>query len=601
MQAFAVAKRSGDKQDWKYALRLRDTVRRAWKRERLDRAAAGDWQAIKQCRQGQLSGWESTLAEHISGDAHQAVHDHFCAVFDHNGSPPSIEAPIPTAVPDFTLDELQHCMSLGKHQKSVSTDLISQELLEAVVEGGNAPALLEWMNHLLHCRALPAKWAENVLVLLPKVPSPTRVGQLRPIAMGSAVCKLFSRLLLHRTFPAIRQTNSWQCAAPHRQPTDYIHSLLKTFELEREWKAGVCWCKVDIAKAYDRVSRQTLVDRLADTLGNTELLHCWLHILQHTDAIVQSPWGQTKVHMRSGIKQGAIESPAIFTAIMQWIFEQASREYGWSSCPCFEGLGIEQVCYMDDGVLWTRGPEQMEARLRQLGKVLAEWGLSLNAEKCQVYMSPHCKRVQPLRVQDTLLQPDTHILVMGLQMRVGQCTGELLGGLMSRARNSFWSLKHVLTTKGNLRKRLHVLDTAVGGLLLWCVAGIPRRMLMGIKRRTGELGYEHRTRMHRAARVQIHSLSKRWSAVWFGRYWDYMGHCARGADLPFSPPSSLLVGYRDLQCWRREQANPFGKRHGGRFFLPRQGSLETPQGCLGATYGWILHGHACINSACKMT
>ena len=177
--------------------------------------------------------------------------------------------------------------------------------------------------------------------------------------------------------------------------------------------------------------------------------------------------------MRSGIKQGAVESPAIFTAIMQWVMEQAATEHSWDRHPCFEGFGIEQVSYMDDGVLWARGVGQMEERLRQLGQALADWGLHLNAEKCQYYASPHCSKCRPLVLQRAQLHPDTHIMVMGMQMRVGQCTGELLEGLMSRARNCFWSLKHVLSTRGDLRKRMQVLDATVGGVLMWCVASIP--------------------------------------------------------------------------------------------------------------------------------
>ena len=104
-----------------------------------------------------------------------------------------------------------------------------------------------------------------------------------------------------------------------------------------------------------RVSRQKLVDRLTVVLGNSELLHCWVHILQHTDALVLSPWGRSTVHMRSGIKQGAIESPAIFTAIMQWVITQAAAANGWGREQGFDGLGIEQASYMDDAVLWTSG------------------------------------------------------------------------------------------------------------------------------------------------------------------------------------------------------------------------------------------------------
>ena len=61
----------------------------------------------------------------------------------------------------------------------------------------------------------------------------------------------------------------------------------------------------------------------------------------------------------------------------------------WHKQQCFEGLGIEQTSYMDDGVLWASGVEIMEQRLAQLAEALAEWGLKLNIAKCQLYLSPH--------------------------------------------------------------------------------------------------------------------------------------------------------------------------------------------------------------------
>ena len=97
--------------------------------------------------------------------------------------------------------------------------------------------------------------------------------------------------------------------------------------------------------------------------------------------------------------------------------------------------------------------------------------------------------------------------------------------------------------------------------------------MLGVKRRPGELGYEHRTRAHRAARAQIHAHSQRWSRVWLLSFWDYMGHCARASSQEFPPASCLFLQYRDLQWWQREQARPTGYRHGGRFF-PRLMGME---------------------------
>ena len=160
--------------------------------------------------------------------------------------------------------------------------------------------------------------------------------------------------------------------------------------------------------------------------------------------------------------------------------------------------------------------------------------------------------------------------------------GPVLGGCGRRAHGQGSSVLLVTQTRGGLKKRLQVLDATVGGTLLWCVAGLPPdpvglhlvsglqsqciAWMLGIKRRAGELGYENRTRTHRAARAQIRSHSQRWSTTWLRRYWDDMGHGARDCDLDFPPPSSLFVCYRDLQWWHTEQARPTGQRHGGRFF-----------------------------------
>ena len=79
-----------DKTDWKHALRLRNAARKAWKNDRLEREARADWQALQQCKRGQVQGWETSLAEHTPGDVHQAVHDHFSIVFNHAGDPPNL-------------------------------------------------------------------------------------------------------------------------------------------------------------------------------------------------------------------------------------------------------------------------------------------------------------------------------------------------------------------------------------------------------------------------------------------------------------------------------------------------------------------------------
>ena len=68
---------------------------------------------------------------------------------------------------------------------------------------GGADHLLEFMTRTLVSHDIPKEWNVPFMIILAKVASPTEAKHLRPISMGSAACKLFSRMLLNRT-PALR-------------------------------------------------------------------------------------------------------------------------------------------------------------------------------------------------------------------------------------------------------------------------------------------------------------------------------------------------------------------------------------------------------------
>ena len=139
---------------------------------------------------------------------------------------------------------------------------------------------------------------------------------------------------------------------------------------------------VEIAEANDRLNRQKLVDRLAEALGDTEILHCWLHPATYGCSNSVS-WGYTYAISNQGGRD-RITSHIHRHHAMGYI--TGSRKYEWHKQQCFEGLGLGQTSYMDDEVLWASGVEIMEQRLAQLAGALADWGLELNIAKCQLYL-----------------------------------------------------------------------------------------------------------------------------------------------------------------------------------------------------------------------
>ena len=107
------------------------------------------------------------------------------------------------------------------------------------------------------------------MVLLAKITSPTEAKHLRPISMGSTAGKLVSRMLLNRTLPFVTARQHSQCAATGRQSADYLFSILRLMMLEREWHTGICFLKLDIAKAFDSVNRERLLLQLESRISQS--------------------------------------------------------------------------------------------------------------------------------------------------------------------------------------------------------------------------------------------------------------------------------------------------------------------------------------------
>ena len=123
-----------------------------------------------------------------------------------------------------------------------------------------------------------------------------------------------------------------------------------------EWKRGVCWLKVDLAKAFDRVDRRVLANRLLQKLGMCPEYRCWYNLLRNTDAVLQTDWNSTVIDLHDGIKQGAIESPAFFSFLAETCLHEAAARFEWhKQGDAFQGLSLNNLLYMDDGLMWSRG------------------------------------------------------------------------------------------------------------------------------------------------------------------------------------------------------------------------------------------------------
>ena len=179
---------------------------------------------------------------------------------------------------DFTVTELEEAVGKAKNGKSVGEDGTSAELFKALIgDEESKKAILKWYNTVLHDGAVPRDWR-----------APIEPKELRPIALGSAASKIFCRMLLARAEGVIRPAGPAQCAGKGRQTCDYLSAIARTFELEREWKGGAAWYRLDITKAFDSLRRSTFLRKLQSLLGRTEELRYWIRTLQGNTATIQT-------------------------------------------------------------------------------------------------------------------------------------------------------------------------------------------------------------------------------------------------------------------------------------------------------------------------
>ena len=341
--------------------------------------------------------------------------------------------------------------------------------------------------------------------------------------------------------------------------------------------------KLDVAKAFDSVDRERLLGLLQVRMGDCPELRCWRSLLQDSNAVLQTPWGTSLVGMTQGIKQGAVESPGLFAMVAEVCLLEAATRYQWDKEPrVLCGMPHEDVLFMDDGILWGRGVGVLERRVRQLMVVLAEYGLKLNGGKCQLLCSPYWHGPHCLHVAGEKVVASGELEVMGLPMRVGMTTSELVAPLVSRGRDRFWSLKHIFRTRSRLKGRLRTLATVVGNAVLWPLAAFPPdRAAMGMLNtqqlqlilwtmrlsRGREEGVDaFRLRALRAARAALHHAGlERWGTCWLRRWWSFAGHRARALLFEHPPLSAHLEAFRTLEWWEGQQRDPHGLRHPRRF------------------------------------
>ena len=526
------AKQSRSPGAWKlYMSSLRE--HRQQKREQDIERASLDWSMYRRLKREGASAWQAEYGLDSEGEPLEGIKHHFQARFDRR---PAWDAELDSAIRvflsqnpdmqplDFSEQEVYESVMKGGNRRAVGVDAVPQELLKAIIQKDEGlTELTAFYSSIFRARCTPPAWNTSLMSLLAKIAKPLLPKDLRPIMMSSHVYKSYSRLVLTRVRQYLAPSGPEQCAAPNRQTTDMLFSLSTVCQLSLEWGAPLALVRMDISKAFDSIDRVALANTILQEIGP----YCpyesivLVDMLRSGNTLLDTSWGWCELRNGVGVKQGSVESPAVFSwlmdLIMSYVRASAQSEPQW-----MEGLDLDHVVFMDDVVGWAKSTKSLQNQVGALLAVLKKWGLMLNVEKCALicHGDVGLKQITVEGITLKALPAGSPLSIMGTPIGPTVTPTDILESFMERARRCFRAKYNILHSSASLKHRMLVLDRVVLTTMTWAFGilhptkeittalnQLQQEMVISMAgwKRKGDEGYvDYKQRSFRLARACIH-------------------------------------------------------------------------------------------------
>ena len=232
----------------------------------------------------------------------------------------------------------------------------------------------------------PDDWKTGTIIKLPKKGDLGNCNNWRGITLLSMTCKIFSRIILKRISAATDTILRQEQAGFRRGKSciDHIFTLRQILEQSTEWNSTIYIAFIDFEKAFDSLHRESLW-RILRHYGIPQKMVNGIKII-YTDVQCQVACNShmsDSFSVKSGVKQGCILSPFLFTLAIDWLMieitKNGNRGIRWTLTSILEDLD-----YADDIGLLSNRHKDMQEKMDKLTRTAPQIGLKLNTAKTKL-------------------------------------------------------------------------------------------------------------------------------------------------------------------------------------------------------------------------
>lgn len=262
------------------------------------------------------------------------------------------------------------------------------------------------MRQCFHSNNIPTEINRTLIVLIPKVDQPINIRMYRPISLCPIIYKTITKIVANRLKAILSNLigPTQTSFVPGRHITEnivvaqeIIHSMRR-----KKGKRGQMLIKVDLEKAYDRLSRDFIHETLREAGIPSELIHLIMNCI--SSVTMQVLWnGECTDYFSTsrGIRQGDPITPYVFVLCIERLshgINRAVQSGKWTPIRLSRrGTPITHLFFADDLLLLAEAScEQAHMIQEVLNTFCASSGEKVNNTKTQVFFS---KNVRPPEIK----------------------------------------------------------------------------------------------------------------------------------------------------------------------------------------------------------